>query len=119
VADFNGDGIPDLAVANLASMTILLGNGDGTFNAAPSLPASGSVAVADFNGDGIPDLWISGAVFLGNGDGTFTIPAGPLPFGSAGASIVVADFNGMASRTWYGVVTPCLWAMETVHSPRG
>ena len=66
--DFNEDGIPDLAVANVTSetVTVLLGKGDGTFTAAPVSPASGSsprsVAVGDFNGDGIPDLALEGWV---------------------------------------------------------
>jgi hypothetical protein len=57
VGDFNGDGIPDLAVANFSSNTVsvLRGNGDGSFQPAVNYPAGtgpGSVAVGDFNGDG-------------------------------------------------------------------
>ena len=110
VGDFNGDGIPDLAVANSAAdiVTILLGNGDGTF--APSTAATSptgsnpvAIAVADFNGDGIPDLAIgndpqdgsSGSVtiLLGNGDGTFTAAASPATPSGVNA-IAVADFTG-------------------------
>src|SRR5207245_2183370 len=57
VGDFNGDGIPDLTVANAGSrtVTVLLGKGDGTFGAARSYTAGNgarSVAVGDFDGDG-------------------------------------------------------------------
>lgn len=62
--DFNGDGNLDLAVVNLTSNTvsILLGNGDGTFKPRTDLPTGTgprSVAVGDFNGDGVPDLAIT------------------------------------------------------------
>src|ERR1022692_2836071 len=57
VGGFNGDGKPDLAVANYNSdaVSVLLGNGDGTFQAAVNYGAGSSpesVTVGDFNGDG-------------------------------------------------------------------
>jgi trimeric autotransporter adhesin len=104
-ADFNGDGIPDLVILG-SGISVLLGNGDGTFTAAPSpsndLP--GAIAVGDFNGDGIPDLAVApvvdegnSEVLLGNGDGTFTIAGGSTGFGSdalTSNAIAVGDFNG-------------------------
>jgi VCBS repeat protein/IPT/TIG domain-containing protein len=88
VADVNGDGKPDLLVANECSdsacrdygtIGVLLGNGDGTFRTAMTFEAGGgyalSLAVADVNGDGKPDVVAASgenaAVLLGNGDGTF------------------------------------------------
>ena len=105
-ADFNGDGIPDLVILGNDTLSVLLGNGDGTFTAAPSpsndLP--GAIAVGDFNGDGIPDLAVAPAldegnseVLLGKGDGTFTISNGSFGIGngtSTSNSIAAADFNG-------------------------
>jgi len=110
-ADFNGDGIPDLAVANQSdgTMTILLGNGDGTFAEAASSPiAIGNstfyVAVGDFNQDGKPDLAVASgfyggaiSIFLGNGNGTFTQAAGsPISVSTPYVTdaIAVADING-------------------------
>jgi CSLREA domain-containing protein len=107
VGDFNGDGIPDLAVANTGdnTVTILLGNGDGTFTT-KSTPGVGdfpySVAVGDFNGDGIQDLAVANAlgnsngstvtVMLGKGDGTFAIKSTP-DAGSEPCFVAVGDFN--------------------------
>ncbi|MBD3423088.1 MAG: T9SS type A sorting domain-containing protein, partial [Candidatus Latescibacteria bacterium] len=80
--DLDGDGDIDLAVANAYSdnVSILLGNGDGTFTSAVNYGAGGApqaVAVADLDGDGGLDLAVVNAtsnnvsVLLGNGDGTF------------------------------------------------
>jgi hypothetical protein len=73
-ADFNGDGKSDLVIAVSNGISILLGNGDGTFRSPVhySINFGGSTGVADVNGDGNLDLiFTSGAVLLGNGDGTF------------------------------------------------
>src|SRR6266702_3611263 len=103
-ADFNGDGKLDLAVSNYGdnSLSVLLGNGDGTFQAPQTTPVGtnpAQVAVGDFNGDGKPDLVVSSvgnntvSVLLGKGDGTFlpplVTPVGPNPWYFA-----VGDFNG-------------------------
>jgi len=96
VADFNGDGRLDLASSAVAGVSVLLGNGDGTFQAAVNVaPLSGPLAVGDFNGDGRVDIVIAGStvsVLLGNGDGTFQPAINSS--GVAAFNVVVADFNG-------------------------
>jgi len=103
VADFNGDGNADLATANQnGSVSVLLGNGDGTFQTAANYPAgttAWAIASGDLNGDGIPDLVTANygganvSVLLGNGDGTFQ-PAVSYPAGPSPQHILLADFNG-------------------------
>jgi len=100
-ADFNGDGILDIAGLGTSNNVIVqLGNGDGTFQA-PQTYSVGSgpinMIAADFNGDGKLDLAITTSagisVLLGNGDGTFQPPTtvSTVPGGTA---ILAADFNG-------------------------
>jgi len=111
VADLNGDGKRDLAVANSVdgTVSVLLGNGDGTFQAHQDYPAgtgADAVAVNDFNGDGKLDLAVVNAncpftpcgpgsvsILLGNGNGTFQTHA-DYDVGTTPRGIVVADFNG-------------------------
>jgi hypothetical protein len=110
VADFNGDGKQDMAVANKTdgTVSILLGNGNGTFTPAAPLTAflgggANWVVAGDFNGDGKLDLAVANvstdgtvtggvSIFLGNGDGTFGA-ATSVKVGSAPFSIVAGDFN--------------------------
>jgi hypothetical protein len=117
VADFNNDGKPDLAVVNLgpstasqSSMSVLLGNGDGSFqpavttNILNSGQATGnalSVAVGDFNGDGLPDVALNTAgpagpaveVLFGKGDGSFQPNHRILSVGQTPFSVAVGDFD--------------------------
>ena len=81
-------------------MGILLGNGDGAFQAPStiSMPLAnsglgGQIAVADFNGDGKLDIASGepGILLLGNGDGTFQTPVG---LGVFGPGFAAGDFNG-------------------------
>ncbi len=103
LGDFNGDGIPDLVTTG-RPLSLLLGNGDGTFQSARTINtpySSFEVAAGDFNGDGILDLvtanWQSSStvsVLLGNGDGTFQSPRDFPTNGSTPTGLVVGDFNG-------------------------
>jgi hypothetical protein len=107
-ADFNNDGRLDLVTANGAyganSVSLLLGNGDGTFQPARNTPTSEypiSLAVGDFNEDGRLDVatandYVPGnegvSVLLGQGDGTFAGADSPSPF-EWSAAIVTGDLN--------------------------
>src|SRR3954454_6625498 len=100
VGDLNGDGKLDLvsgsAMAQDGSVSVFLGNGNGTFQGQVpySVPgASNAVALADLNGDGKADLVAVSSftsVLLGNGDGTFQTP---YVAGYGGYSVAIADLN--------------------------
>jgi hypothetical protein len=108
VADVNGDGHLDFAVANQGSddVTVLLGNGAGAFNAASGSPVAvgdGPVATAtaDLNGDGKADLAVANgssndaAILLGDGAGRFGgAPGSPVSLGGNPEDIAAADLNG-------------------------
>ncbi|UWZ84059.1 FG-GAP-like repeat-containing protein [Occallatibacter riparius] len=127
LADLNGDGILDIVVPDdspqagvtNAVVSVLIGRGDGTFNAEVAYPVSGDdglgdtglLEVGDFNGDGIPDIAMNNfpslslhsdtIVLMGNGDGTFGAQSKYLetllgPAGSEGTLLgpIAADFNG-------------------------
>jgi hypothetical protein len=101
VGDFNRDGTNDLVVAAGANVTVLLGNGDGTFQTPTRLDwAKLDAVVGDFNGDGKADLAACSlnntttiGVMLGNGDGTFQ-SAPHYAVGSNPKSLAIGDLNG-------------------------
>ena len=110
VADFNGDGIPDLAIAGVNAASVMFGIGNGTFQKAVFyyVPLAERVLAVDLNNDSHPDLAVlaycgshvktcrSGAVavLLNNGDGTFGSPSLFDTNGVGPDGIVAGDLNG-------------------------
>jgi hypothetical protein len=111
VADVNGDGKPDLIVGNNgsysvpgydASVSVLLGNGDGTFQSPINYGLTAAplnIAVGDLNGDGSPDIAIvepgaKVAVLLNNGHGGFQPPVNYSTSGSFPAAVAIGDVTG-------------------------
>jgi len=103
-SDFNGDGKLDLLFltpnfGSGATMAILLGNGDGTFQSPVtySVPIAPYLILGDFNGDGKPDIAVSGgsqvSILINNGDGAFKSPVNYSISGNV-QGLAAADLNG-------------------------
>ena len=104
MGEFNGDGDPDLAVADAFDgiIKVLLGSTDGTFTGPTDFPAGSfpaSIAVGEFNGDGDPDLAVTDQVtgeilvLRGTAGGGFTAPT-TVGTATGPFSIAVGEFNG-------------------------
>jgi hypothetical protein len=104
VADFNGDGKPDMVTANSLANTISVafGNGDGTYGPTTDYAAGAApnhVLAADLNGDGKPDIAVvnyssnSVSVLLNNGNGTFGAKT-DCTVGSYPYTLAIGDLNG-------------------------
>jgi hypothetical protein len=135
--DMNGDGVLDLIVTNTFgsnsspdSVSVLLGNRDGTFQAPITMNAGNSISwllVADFDGDGKLDVGLVNggsndvSVLLGNGDGTLQAPTLNFSVGVAGAA-VADDLNQDGSVDIavapFTVISPSISVLSNTSSGR-
>ena len=103
-ADVNGDGYPDLIVANAndATVSILLNDGTGKFSLTSTVTVGGSpyaIVTGDFKGNGHQDIAVANAlgnsvtILLGDGTGHFTSAGTPVSTGFTPTAIVTGDFN--------------------------
>jgi len=103
VGDFNGDGTPDIAVANSTdgTVSVLLSNGNGTFQGQRTFAVEAdplAIAVGDLTGNGDVDIVTTNnggtvSVLMGNGNGTFA-PQTTMATVPYTGSVAIADFNG-------------------------
>jgi hypothetical protein len=105
LADFNRDGVTDIALGcsdgTNGGLVIILGSGDGKFQTPVYYPTGdvASIAIGDFNGDGLLDIALSNksqqnvTIFIGDGSGKFVPEAVPLLTPALAHGVVVADFN--------------------------
>ncbi|MFA6494929.1 MAG: FG-GAP-like repeat-containing protein [Candidatus Paceibacterota bacterium] len=102
-ADFTNDGSDDIVFgSSLASTTVWLGNGDGTFSPAPEIATQspGPIAGGFFNVDGSRDIAVTSpsfktvSIFFGNGDGTFVPSGSSITLGFNPRAIATGDCNG-------------------------
>ena len=136
-ADFNGDGLADLAVSfpsHSGNVRILLGRGDGTFEEPipyqTKYTSSGFISVSDFNKDGLLDLAVAClqegdhggvTIFLGAGDGTFEV-LDTIYIRDMVTFVGSADFNGDADidlAIFAGVYIDFLWGQGTGYFKSG
>src|SRR5207244_11580826 len=107
VGELNQDGKADVAILGGHKLTILFGNGDGTFQAASDVASdNGPIVLGDFNGDHNLDIAVGRTivsgdtvtnavdVFLVNGDGTFQPPGNYSVSNGGLLYLAVADLNG-------------------------
>jgi hypothetical protein len=124
VADVNGDGVPDLVTANQnwgsswsysaepAGISVLLGNGDGTFQTARDFatgPEPYSVAIGDLNGDGRPDLVSANDGFFIPGGGSVSVLLATATPDTTPPSAAPSTHSSSGASGWYQYGVTVYW----------